>query len=74
MGSRPLAVPASKSTRLATSPGSAEMLSIGESIVSSESADGLAFGFDKRKRGMCADSIPKFLEFAIDSPSCSMLA
>jgi hypothetical protein len=46
---------------------STETLRIGEAVVATESANGLALLLDKRKRRVRSDSITEFLEFAINA-------
>src|SRR5438067_1342844 len=45
---------------------SAEVLSIGEAVISTESADGLAFAFNKRQGGMLPYGVPELLQFSVN--------
>jgi len=48
--------------------GTAEALLVGETVVASESADGLTFALDKGQGRVRRHGVAKFLEFAVDSP------
>ena len=67
MGSLPLAVPASSTTRPATSPRTTKVLLVREPVVPPEPADGLTFLAQECQARMLGDGVPQSLQLPVNS-------